>query len=384
MRLSFRTSLAVCFAAALAPSIALAADLPKLDARELAGLVESSRPTIKRIRCEFVVTYGGIDGFENPSFNNAWSAEYSAYINKVLMGKFIPLESRASGPRACESALDTENARRYLSRSSRDPKSTTETKEQFHYNDKVATTLVESSNRTTVVLSAEVPREIRAKPRDYSFWNPREIFLPVLTLDLADVIRQAAKVEVETDVIEGRPVYRVTLREALNREAHRLWLSPDFNMWPVRIELLNIRDGKGPPDSVPRLVAKLSDFRKGASGTWFPFGCRTFSFWPKEPAAVDDFKVQSIVLNENVQIPDQLAIPQGASVTDEIRGLRYRAGVPAEEIDDQVKKSLQEIGPPQSESQSPSLWTYWPWAAAALFVVVVAIVVAKRFRTENS
>lgn len=182
------------------------------------------------------------------------------------------------------------------------------------------------------------------KPRD---WRPQEVaYWPIQNYSLADIIRKAEKIIIESDEIAGRPCYKTTFlfeskmtmvskgkeTETIFPWYYRAWLAPDLNMLPVRFERL--RQNRDDPreinkDAEPEIIRQQSDFREVAPGIWFPFISSHVHIWPKEspPPFVFVVNIKQILLNEDAAVPARVQFPEGTHVTNLVAGVKYTVGV---------------------------------------------------------
>ena len=110
---------------------------------------------------------------------------------------------------------------------------------------------------------------------------------------------------------------------------HRLWLAPDRNDLPVRIDRLHDLD-LAELRGVPYVIERQSDFREVDPGLWFPFRSRRYQVFSDKAPLVIETRVESVAFNGCAAVPDRVEVPAGTHVSDAVLGLTYQRGAPSE------------------------------------------------------
>ena len=324
------------------------AALPSLTTTELADFVESYQKCINRAQFKYTLTYGslkkgdiskGIFIAKSP----AWSVDAESAVDFTKGIEYIHEDQLSKG-------------KHYV--------------EESAFDGKIGTQLSSSEPGSDEWIGKIVkgpPRMLRSEGR--TRWRPEEVaYWPIPGYDMANIIRKATKIRIESDEIDGRLCYKVTFlfrtEKVIEHEGkkmtanlgsiYRVWLAPDLNMLPVRFERLR-PDRDNPDDMIgePAVIRQQSDFRELSPGVWFPFRCSHIRTWTnREPQAII-INVNEIALNEDASVPARVQFPKGTRMTDEITRLKYTVGLTEERFLDSAALVAENIKAVQEERLQP-------------------------------
>ena len=327
--------LLVTFGTLLAAYPSIAQQAHELDPEHLADLIESQQSAVSRFAAEYKLSYGTVEG------------------DRPLESRFQPLTPsyEVIGAVAVDTTTDAIHVRQSEDLFGPGQHATKE----YLFTGATGTSLYPVPGQLSQHQAEVEPRRPEELAANYGgHMRPEEwSYRPVLGQNLADVVRSAKHVEVDREIMQGHNTLRVTLLvgsdTAVNVDGsaklgkryslHRVWLVPEYNMLPARIDLLR-QQHFGDLEGLPITTRIQSDFHEVQPGLWFPFSARSYHFYSNKPATVVDAKVQAVHFNTDVQIPDRLNFPLGTHVTDTIAGMKYRPGPSASEIDDAIEESL--------------------------------------------
>jgi hypothetical protein len=320
-------------------------ELPKMTVTELADLVQSYQNRIRQVRTKYLLVYGTVreggvaDGPFVPqspewSVSAEWGQDYSKdsqYLREdlLLQGKHHITECAFDG--------------------------------------KTGTRLV-SHESESYALSGRIvqgpPEELRVGESHYPCPSEMTYWL-AMGHDIPTLLRKGKNVEIREEVMEGLVCYRVTVLTetprvityqgkqvtGIGQDLRRLWVAPERNMLPVRIEDLGSRH-PGDMEGKLRVVQRQFDLREIEPGVWFPFKSRRWWTVPSGDPTVSELTIESVALNEKADVPARVTFPQGTGMTDEIAHLKYRVGMSAERADELVRRTVEMVRAAQKGSVS--------------------------------
>jgi len=317
--------------------------LPEIDLEQLADLVEMQQLQYKRVHTKYDLIYGAGDK-EN-----------------VYDGEFVHTEKDFSI--SADLTIDYHSEAQFLEelRLTGDQRHTF--KSRYDGNISRQLDILESTKpgasrellglvRQTKLSYLRVETPHHPRPGDVTFWG-----LP--DLDLASALRAAEKAQLSTELVGGKAVYRATFdlvvkhvverggeqEVSTRRKRYRYSLSPEYNMLPLRIEMLT-------SDGAVILRYDQDDFQEVVPGLWYPFSSTRYHVFVDRGPIVIKMKIHDVDLGDHVDIPAELPFPSGTKVQDMVSGIRYTVGSTPEEWDRAVHETLEGLtqGP---QNQAP-------------------------------
>lgn len=207
-------------------------------------------------------------------------------------------------------------------------------------------------------VQAEITKEFDPQLATYSTGHPRPDTLtltPVGYAPLSEVLRAAAERPLDhmrrsSLTVSPQDAAVVCVFKHLepavipghglgNRESwHRVHLLRESGgAYPVRVDELNVH---GDPD-LPRVTYLLEEHRD-VNGVLLPFRIRALQYM-RDRTLASVLTVQEWTVNENVEMPAELDVPPGTSITDLIANRRVRKAMSPDEIDIRVNQTTSRI-----------------------------------------
>jgi RNA polymerase sigma factor (sigma-70 family) len=203
---------------------------------------------------------------------------------------------------------------------------------RYQFDGREVKTLVKGVNapKSHCTITKTLPPELKFE----GHWRPERVtLLPFAGTDLITALNKATGFRLSQDKVDDETVYVVTVMSTIHVEreidgkAHsgetfqlsRFWLSPKYNLMPVRVENCHYRDendleGEAYQIHLPR------EYKEIEPGIWMPRSVRIYLFFSNAAPLVSQATIQETLVNGKAMPPAPLEFPQGAAVHDEIRG----------------------------------------------------------------
>jgi hypothetical protein len=318
--------------------------LPALKPSELADIVEQHQNQFAKIKAQYKITYGTAP--DSRSLQTQFSPDNPKYEVTAEYGS----DSIAHKIYIDENML-TKDQKSFVVKAAFDGEVGT-----------VLSMLVPGENQWAGKILSGTPEAFN--PLQASHWRPPDsTFWPLKGRDLAGLIRGSKDVSVIATTTNGAPAYLATIHVTTEtivhvdsrptigqiHEVYRIWLSPAYGMLPIRQERL-MSDQAKDPNGIAALVRINSDFRESAPGVWFPHQVFEYRHRQDRPVAVR-IDVQQVKFGNAADVPGRVVFPDGAYVTDTIKGIKYTVGISRESLNARVGKLALEIKSLQSEAK---------------------------------
>ena len=148
---------------------------------------------------------------------------------------------------------------------------------------------------------------------------------------LSKTIKNSESIEITSETLNGKQVFRVSfvvigekmkvadptgkMRKINKTDSYAVWLLPEKNFLPVKIERLRGEGG----DAIS--ACEASNFRQIVEGLWLPFVLERTSRSGSRRIAIE-----TIAINEKASVISRLDFPPGTIVTNEtLWGIEYTA-----------------------------------------------------------
>ena len=315
-------NLRICLVLCLLSLVSVAAGLPDITGKELAGLLQSQENRIQSFQVKFKLNQG----------------KYSEK-GELVPGVIID----------CEYAHDIGKGHRFF----HEKWVKEDIDRKYAYDGKVGTHLIlkQPGDPPGVMYGTIMPR-VPEQFSDRALWKPEwSGYGFIKGFDtLSSAIRNALKVEVTTEKSDGNGLlYKVKFEVATGEKikfvdadgetkwadygkTYVAWLLPQMGFRAVKIEGLSGWRGK------TNVICNASDFREISPGIWLPFRIEKYSSRRSRGSLIE---IDTIAINEKASVVSRLEFPLGTYMEDEIAGIEYqvRGGLRSVQLDGLPKTS---------------------------------------------
>lgn len=281
-------------------------ELPALDRERLVELLQKQEDRIQSYQVKYRLSHGHYSD----------DGEFEADLNFD-----------------CEYAHDIGKNHRYLHEKWLNQPIGKEQERKYAYDGRSGTELTiklpDDPGRMYGRLLGQVPEILET----HSIWQPELWGYGFIAgcYSLSNTIKNSESIEITTETLNGEQAYRVSfvvigekikvrdqsgkMRKINETDSYAVWLLPEKNFLPARIERLRGEHG----DAIN--ACEVSDFRQIAEGLWLPFVLERTSRSGSRRIAIE-----TIAINEKASVISRLDFPPGTKVTNEtLWGLEYTA-----------------------------------------------------------